>query len=115
MNHHGFGHLRVHSTDGFLDGVPTMEAIVQAAHDLGMPAVALTDHDNLHGAIEFIDAATRLGALQRRGNRQPHCRGLSTAVFQHVGQNGQPEPLPWCRFQEGDTFCRSWSCRLPIP
>lgn len=34
MSHPGFVHLRVHSTFSFLDGVPPVEGIAQAAHDL---------------------------------------------------------------------------------
>jgi len=50
-------HLHVHSAFSFLDGCSYPEEMVQQAADLGYRAIALTDHDNLCGAIRFIQAA----------------------------------------------------------
>lgn len=50
----GFVHLHVHSCYSFLDGASELEPLVLRAASLGMPALALTDHDALHGAVKFV-------------------------------------------------------------
>jgi DNA polymerase-3 subunit alpha len=49
--------LRTHSHYSFLDSTLSPQAIVNLAKQHGMPAVALTDTGNLHGAVEFVQAA----------------------------------------------------------
>jgi len=56
-----FTHLHVRSSFSFLEGVIPPEGLVQAAARLGMPAVALTDHNRLSGAIEFYDFCHQTG------------------------------------------------------
>ncbi len=51
-----FTHLHTHSNYSFLDGVPSPKALVEAARNAGMTALALTDHHGLTGAIEFYEA-----------------------------------------------------------
>ncbi|MBX3272196.1 MAG: DNA polymerase III subunit alpha [Sandaracinaceae bacterium] len=46
-------HLHVHSEFSMLDGAIRIPALVEKVRELGMPAVALTDHDNMHGAVRF--------------------------------------------------------------
>jgi DNA-directed DNA polymerase III PolC len=46
-------HLRAHSCYSFLEALPTPEQLAQAGRDTGMPALALTDHLSLAGAVEF--------------------------------------------------------------
>lgn len=53
--------LRVHSHYSFLDSTLSPQAIVKLAADHGMSAVALTDIGNLHGAVEFAQAAQQAG------------------------------------------------------
>jgi DNA-directed DNA polymerase III PolC len=57
----GYVPLRVHSHYSFLDSVLSPTAIVELAKRNGMTAVALTDTGNLHGAVEFVQAAKQLG------------------------------------------------------
>jgi len=52
----GFVHLHVHSHYSLLDGGSTIKALVGQAKALGMNALALTDHGNLYGAIDFYEA-----------------------------------------------------------
>jgi len=52
-----FVHLHVHSEYSLLDGAIRMEQLVKKAASLEMPAIALTDHGNLFGAVEFYQAA----------------------------------------------------------
>ncbi len=56
-----FVHLHVHSQYSFLDGASPLERILAQAGALGMPALALTDHNRLSGAIRFYERARALG------------------------------------------------------
>lgn len=58
---HKFVHLHNHSHYSLLDGAATIEGLVQAAVVNKMPAVALTDHGVLSGAIEFYKKARKAG------------------------------------------------------
>lgn len=52
-----FVHLHVHSQYSLLDGAARIKDLVKKAATLGMPALALTDHGNLFGALEFYKTA----------------------------------------------------------
>ncbi|HRP06814.1 MAG TPA: PHP domain-containing protein, partial [Opitutaceae bacterium] len=56
-----FVHLHVHSDYSLLDGACRMDRLMNRAEELGMKAIALTDHGNLFGAIEFYNAAKAKG------------------------------------------------------
>ena len=56
-----FVHLHVHSTYSILDGFSQIKPLVNRAKELGMPAVALTDHGTMFGTVEFFDAAMAAG------------------------------------------------------
>ncbi|MFV1858306.1 MAG: DNA polymerase III subunit alpha [Anaerolineales bacterium] len=56
-----FVHLHVHSEYSLLDGLSRIPALVQRAKELNMPAVALTDHGTMFGAVHFYNAAKREG------------------------------------------------------
>ncbi len=56
-----FVHLHVHSYYSFLDGAASPEVLVQKAGHFCMPALALTDHNRLTGAIRFYDSAVKAG------------------------------------------------------
>lgn len=49
--------LHCHSGYSFLDGASHPEELILRAHELGMPALALTDHDGLYGSMEFARCA----------------------------------------------------------
>ncbi len=53
--------LNVHSYYSFLDSTLSIEAIIQLAQKHRIPAIALTDTNNLHGAVEFSLAAAEAG------------------------------------------------------
>ena len=53
--------LHCHSNFSLLDGASHPEELVSAAGDIAMPALALTDHDGLYGAIRFYKAARASG------------------------------------------------------
>lgn len=56
-----FIHLHVHSHYSMLDGLPKIDDLVEKAKEYNMNAVALTDHGNLYGAIEFYKKAKDTG------------------------------------------------------
>jgi DNA polymerase-3 subunit alpha len=77
-----FVHLHLHSQYSLLDGANRLDDLLQAAVEKEMPAVALTDHGNMFGAIDFYQKANRAGvkpilgmeayvALGDRRDRQP--------------------------------------------
>lgn len=53
--------LHCHSNFSLLDGADHPETLVTRAAELEMPALALTDHDALYGAVRFAEAARRQG------------------------------------------------------
>jgi len=56
-----FVHLHLHTEYSLLDGACRIREVVQTARRLGMPAVAISDHGNMFGAIEFYMAAVEAG------------------------------------------------------
>jgi DNA polymerase III subunit alpha len=58
---HRFIHLHTHSCYSFLDAVPSPAELAHAAARSNMPALALTDHHGLTGAVEFYDACQQQG------------------------------------------------------
>ncbi len=56
-----FNHLHVHSEYSLLDGACRTAQLIKKAKELGMEALALTDHGNLYGAIEFYTKAKESG------------------------------------------------------
>src|SRR6266849_2136600 len=61
MQHAEFVHLHVHSEYSLLDGAAQLEKLVAKAKELKFPAIALTDHGNLFGAVDFYLAAQKAG------------------------------------------------------
>ncbi len=56
-----FAHLHIHTEYSLLDGACRITDLVETCKRLGMPSVAITDHGNLFGAIEFYTAARAAG------------------------------------------------------
>jgi DNA polymerase-3 subunit alpha len=61
MTENQFVHLHLHSDYSLLDGACDVEKLVDRVHELGMPAVAMTDHGNIFGAVHFVNAAHKVG------------------------------------------------------
>src|SRR6202140_2964522 len=61
MSQNQFVHLHLHSDYSLLDGACDVEKLVDRVHELGMPAVAMTDHGNIFGAVHFVNAAHKVG------------------------------------------------------
>ena len=54
----GFTHLHLHSQYSLLDGAIVFDELLKRCKKLGMESVAVTDHGNLFGVIEFYTKAT---------------------------------------------------------
>ena len=76
-----FVHLHVHSEYSLLDGANRIGDLVAACQKDGQRAIALTDHGNMHGAIELYQAASKAGVkpivgcevyIARQSRKEPH-------------------------------------------
>jgi len=84
-----FTHLHVHSHYSLLDGLAKIDDLINRAKELGMDSLALTDHGNLYGAVEFYKKAKKAGIKPILGVEAylaPHSRfdkrpKLMTLVF----------------------------------
>src|SRR3989344_5569121 len=56
-----FVHLHVHSHYSLLDGLGQIPELVARAKELGMDALALTDHGAMYGVIEFYEECQKQG------------------------------------------------------
>lgn len=61
MKHANFAHLHVHTQYSLLDGGCQLGALLDLACAYKMPAIAITDHGNMFGAIEFYSQAIKAG------------------------------------------------------
>lgn len=95
-----FIHLHNHTHYSLLDGASTIEGLVKAAADNDMPAVAISDHGVMFGAIEFYKKATKAGIkpiigceayILTKGNRQDRTlqsekgsAGQGRGIYHHI-------------------------------
>ena len=56
-----FVHLHVHTEFSLLDGACRIKKLAKVCKEYGMPAVAITDHGNMYGAVTFFDACEENG------------------------------------------------------
>jgi DNA polymerase III subunit alpha len=61
MLHADFVHLHLHTEYSLLDGACRMDRLMDKAHELKFPAMAITDHGVLYGAVDFYEAARKKG------------------------------------------------------
>ncbi len=64
---HGCAHLHVHSEYSLLDGAAKIERLAERAASFGQPALALTDHGVMNGAVELYQAAKKHGIKPIQG------------------------------------------------
>src|SRR5262245_63740966 len=108
MQHSDFVHLHNHSDYSLLDGASPIPGMVARAAELRMPALALTDHGSLFGAVEFYQEARKAGvkpivgmeAYVTRGRRQDKSRDTARSEERRVGKEGRSR---WSADQEKKT------------
>ena len=61
MEHSSFVHLHCHTQYSLLDGANKIEPLCERVRQLKQPALAMTDHGNMFGAVEFYSEALRRG------------------------------------------------------
>lgn len=61
MAHADFVHLHLHTNYSLLDGACRITPLVKRAAELKFPALAMTDHGNLFGVVEFYETCTKAG------------------------------------------------------
>jgi DNA polymerase-3 subunit alpha len=61
MSQSQFVHLHLHTDYSMLDGACNIERLVKRVKELDMPAVAMTDHGNIFGAVKFFNDAKDAG------------------------------------------------------
>ena len=83
---HPFVHLRVRSPYSLLEGAIRMPQMVSACQTHGMPAIALTDTNNLFGALEFSEVMAGAGIQPIVG-----CTLSVRTVDPHPGERAEPE------------------------
>ena len=62
--------LHQHTTYSFLDGHADPYKLMERAKEIGMPAIASTDHGNIHGWLHFYEAAQEIGINLRTAHNQ---------------------------------------------
>src|SRR5712692_4838188 len=88
----GFVHLHTHSEFSLLDGASRVDELCAKAAADGMPAIALTDHGVMFGALDFYQAARRHGvkpiigveAYVAPGRRFDRTPGESEEKYRHL-------------------------------
>jgi len=61
MNYSDFVHLHVHTQYSLLDGACRIKELVKKAAEYNMPALGITDHGNMFGAVDFYQTAKAFG------------------------------------------------------
>jgi len=95
MQHSNFVHLHLHTQYSLLDGAIRPEALIRLVRGYKMPAVAVTDHGNLFGAVDFYEKAMAGGvkpiigcevyvAPGDRADRTPPVRGEGAPAYHLV-------------------------------
>ncbi len=96
MSHADFVHLHLHTEYSLLDGACRLDRLVDKAHELKFPALAITDHGAMHGVIDFYKAAREKGikpiigcevyvAPASRLEKKTGSAGGGRDVYHHLG------------------------------
>ena len=76
-----FVHLHLHSEYSLLDGATRIDTLVKKAKELGMRAVAVTDHGNMYGAVTFFDACVSLDEAYYKEHGKPIVKPILGCEF----------------------------------
>ena len=91
-----FVHLHVHTDYSLLDGACRIDRLIDRAAELGMKALAVTDHGNLFGAIEFYNAAKAKGIKPMHRLRAVPGRRLAAGAQGPVRRGQEPSSTWAC-------------------
>ena len=86
----GFVHLHTHTEFSLLDGLSSPKALAEYAAELGMPALAITDHGVMYGVVDFYKACQAVGIKPIIGIEAYVAR---TSRFSHERDDGKPYHL----------------------
>ncbi len=99
-----FVHLHCHTDYSLLDGACDIDQLIRITAEQNMPAVAMTDHGNLFGAVKFYNAAKAGGIHPVIGcevyvSQQGHKTRSDTDRYNHLvllceNQDGLSQPDP---------------------
>ena len=92
MPHGSFVHLRVHSAYSLSEGAIRLDALTKLCCKFEMPAVAVTDTNNLFGALEFSHVASDVGVQPIVGCQLSIAREETGGARPGFGQGGKSEP-----------------------
>ena len=81
INEKNFIHLHLHSEYSLLDGATRIENLVKRAKELGMRAVAVTDHGNMYGAVTFFDSCVSLDEAYYKEHGKPIVKPILGCEF----------------------------------
>jgi DNA polymerase-3 subunit alpha len=87
MSGNSFVHCHVHTEYSMLDGAARIKGLVAEAARLGMPALAITDHGNLYGLVDFYETCGEHGVKPILGCELYLARGSMTSK-----QSGDDNP-----------------------
>ena len=82
-----FIHLHLHTQYSLLDGANQIDPLIRQVRSFGMPAVAITDHGNMFGAIEFYQKAQAGGVKPIIGCEAYLAPGSRTGRERHLAHN----------------------------
>ena len=118
-----FAHLHVHTEYSMLDGAARLDDLFQSGREMGMPAIAMTDHGNVFGAYDFWTKATHAGikpiigveayvtpGTHRRDTHPGHAGATAAARRRlrrrrvHPHDAARPRPPPACTTSSGSTL-----------
>jgi error-prone DNA polymerase len=96
-----YAELHAHSSFSFLDGASAPDELAERAAEIGLSAVALTDHQGLYGAVRFADAAVRAGIrpvvgveIELLDSCVPDPDGVVVPARRSRRRTVRPEPRP---------------------
>ncbi|MFA5060486.1 MAG: DNA polymerase III subunit alpha [Candidatus Omnitrophota bacterium] len=99
MYHSDFVHLHVHTQYSLLDGACRIKELVKKAADCKMPALGMTDHGNMFGAVEFYQAAVKNGVKPIIGCESYVAPG--SRLEKGTGQGGASHLVLFARNEQG--------------
>ena len=90
-----FVHLHLHTDYSMLDGACDVEKLCHRVKELGMPAVAMTDHGNIFGAVHFVNAAKK-PASSRSSDANSTSARRTTTTSRARRPKATPITTCWC-------------------